>query len=149
MFLLLQLHSTTFADWLWGLQKISQQVFSICQKKKDKYVSVSELLTEMRLTKIKVESDLYLECQNFVYDVLQAIDELQSPQGVMQLWHVPLELATNVFSLVHEVIFEADLDYQDKSDSDLSEFSDKSSKESSESEEEYENTEESSGDSSE
>ena len=67
-----------------------------------------ELLREMKLSSITVEGKLRLDCKSFVNDVVQTVDELKGPVDIIRFWHVPLDLATNVFSIVTEVVFGAE-----------------------------------------
>ena len=67
----------------------------------------------MKLSYIKGEGHHQLDCKSFVNDVVRTVDELKSPEDVMRFWHVPFDLATNVFMIITEVIFGTDAECED------------------------------------
>ena len=75
--------------------------------------ALNKLLKEMKLSYIKVEGHLQLDCKSFVNDIVRTVDELNSLGDVIRLWHFPFDLATNVFMIITEVIFGTDAECED------------------------------------
>ena len=74
--------------------------------------------------KVKVESELEVECSSLVNDLVKVIDELRSPEDICRLWHVNQELSCKMFSVIQDVIFgnKDDLSSSDNDSSDESDY---------------------------
>ena len=59
-----------------------------------------ELFKEMKLSCIKVEGQLELNCSNFIDDVTKMLDEIRDPDDIIKFWHVERDLARNVYLVV-------------------------------------------------
>ena len=65
-----------------------------------------DLFSVMNLSHLKVENRLRLETASFVKDLKRKIDEIKCPDDIVDFWHVPSELASNIFAVLQEVIFD-------------------------------------------
>ena len=59
----------------------------------------------MKLSCIKVEGQLELNCSNFIGDVTKMLDEIRDPDDIIKFWHVERDLARNVYLVLQDVIF--------------------------------------------
>ena len=64
-----------------------------------------ELFKEMKLSCIKVEGQLELNCSNFIDDMTKMLDEIRDPDDIIKFWHVERDLARNVYLVLQDVIF--------------------------------------------
>ena len=67
--------------------------------------ALSDLLNAMNLSHVKVEKTLSLEKNNFIKDVKRSIDEIKNSDDIVELWHVPKEVAENIYAVIMEVVF--------------------------------------------
>ena len=93
----------------------------------------------MDLQDIKVETRLTLGISNFINDFLKSIDEIQTDDDIVHNWHVSSEVATNMFSIVNEILLgeeDSDSPYgsSDEEDDDIIDEEDGEESESSEDE---------------
>ena len=96
------------------LQKFFPSVKSKVSKKVSQELKLAlNDLYEMNLTEVKVESHLSLDCQSFVKDVMRTIDEIKSASDIHRFWHIPMEIALSVFSIIEEVVFGDDSECSD------------------------------------
>ena len=75
----------------------------------------------MKLSYIKVEGHLQLDCKSFVNDIVRTVDELNSLGDVIRLWHFPFDLATYMFMIITEVIFGTDGECEDVAEENIEE----------------------------
>ena len=68
------------------------------------------LFGALRLSNVKVENNLTLAADNLSQDIKRAIDEIHSPQDIVDFWHIPMKVAQSIFMVIQEVVFtESDL----------------------------------------
>ena len=77
------------------------------KKSVDKELSQAliDLLDAMKLSCVQVEDNLSIGKNSFVKDVKRAIDEINGPVDIVNLWHVPEQVAINVYAVIKEVVF--------------------------------------------
>ena len=75
---------------------------STCRELSD---TLSDLFEAMSLSSIKVENTLNMNIPSFIKDIKRSIDEIKSPDDIVNLWHISMDLAENVFSVIQEVVF--------------------------------------------
>ena len=78
------------------------------KKSTDKEVdsALSDLFSVMNLSHLKVENRLSLSKYSFVKDLKRKIDEIKCPNDIVDFWHVPMQVAVNIFAVLQEVIFD-------------------------------------------
>ena len=67
--------------------------------------ALSDLFHVMNLSNVKVEQNLELSASNLSHDIKRAIDEINSPQDIVDFWHIPIQVAQSIFLVLREVLF--------------------------------------------
>ena len=94
--------------------------------------ALGELFAAMSVKQIQVENELVLSTSSFTEDVVKNIDEINSAEDIVKIWHVSSDVAMKVFSILTEVIYGDDTSdsgssSDDSADDDLDEeYSDSS-----------------------
>ena len=72
--------------------------------------ALSELFQAMELVNVKIENNLQISCQSLINDVLRMVDEIKKPEDIVKIWHIDIQLAVKVFSVLFDVLFGSDED---------------------------------------
>ena len=72
--------------------------------------ALSELFQAMELVNVKIENNLQISCQSLINDVLRMVDEIKKTEDIVKIWHIDIQLAVKVFSVLFDVLFGSDED---------------------------------------
>ena len=94
-------------------------------------VALLDLFDELNIKSIEIETRLTLTVSNFTDDFIKVYDEITGPSDIQALWHVPQELAHDLYAVCSEFLTskitekanDSDDDGEENWDSDESESS--------------------------
>ena len=61
--------------------------------------ALTELFEALNITSIEIETRLTLTVQNFTDDFIKVYDEIAGPVDIQSMWHVPQELAMDIYAV--------------------------------------------------
>ena len=61
--------------------------------------AVLDLFLGLGISKIKVESRLYLDVDNFASDFVKVFDEISKPSDIVEFWHLPEEISEDIYAV--------------------------------------------------
>ena len=96
-------------------QKVSKAKCS--SLKKGLKAALLELFEGLGISTIEVETRLSLDVDNFTSDFIKIYDEIDCPSAIQSLWHIPEELANDLFEVSSEFL-EGDATLDEDNDED-------------------------------
>ena len=88
-------------------------------------LAILDLFLGMGISEIKVESRLYLDVDNFASDFVKVFDEIDKPSDIMDLWHLPQDIAEDIYAVSQEFISNGsaeDIEFQMETDGEENSF---------------------------
>ena len=70
--------------------------------------ALSELFLAMKISELRVEDNLKVDCSSFICDFLRVVDEVKSPLDIVKLWHIEKWVAEKIFSILDDVLYDYD-----------------------------------------
>ena len=63
-----------------------------------------ELFEALEIGTILVEETLELTVSSFTEDFIKTVDEITEPEDIVKLWHISVDMAQYIFSILNDVM---------------------------------------------
>ena len=71
---------------------------------------LSELFIDLECETLMVEDCLEIKVDDFITDFMRMVDEIKCKEDIVEMWHIHLDIAEEIFQLFYEIVQEPEIE---------------------------------------